>query len=75
MAAYLYVAAGEPLGPFPDPGFTDVPPTHPFSTQIAWLASTGITKGYADGGFHPSAPVSRQAMVQFLVELDGRFLH
>jgi streptogramin lyase len=75
MAAYLYAAIGAPLGPFPDPGFDDVPPGHPFRTPIAWLASTGITAGYADGGYHPSAPVSRQAMVQFLAELDGRFLH
>lgn len=75
MAAYLYAAAGEPLGPFPNPGFNDVGTGHPFYAQIAWLASTGITSGFADGGYHPASPVSRQAMVQFLAEFDGRYMH
>lgn len=68
MAAFLYRAA--------DPGakparctkapFKDVPATSAFCPQIKWLADTGITGGYTDGGFHPTAPVSRQAMAAFL---------
>ncbi|MDZ7731725.1 MAG: S-layer homology domain-containing protein [Acidimicrobiia bacterium] len=66
MAAFLYRLAGSPAGPFPDPGFGDVDPLHPFHTEIAWLATTGITTGYDDGTFRPENVVSRQAMAAFL---------
>ena len=51
--------------------FWDVPTSSEFCSQIQWLASTGITGGYTDPeqpqpGFHPTAPVSRQAMAAFL---------
>jgi|GEM_PF-1978363 len=75
MAVELYQAAGAPAGPFPDPGFSDVPADHPFFNQIAWLASTGITQGYSDGTYRPTSPVSRQAMVQFLGEVDAAYFH
>ena len=67
MAAFLYRAAGEPAfeAPATSP-FTDLGPGAPFYREVAWLASTGITTGYADGGFHPGSPVSRQAMAAFL---------
>jgi hypothetical protein len=48
-------------GPFPD-----VPASGQFSADIAWLVARHITSGYADGGFHPGAAVSRQAMAAFL---------
>jgi hypothetical protein len=66
MAAFLWRRAGSPPGPFPDPGFSDVPDTSPFATAIAWLADEGITEGYPDGTFHPNETVSRQAMAAFL---------
>ena len=55
----------------PDPGvatapFRDVGADHPFATEIAWLAGTGVTTGYADGGFHPGAAVTRQAFAAYL---------
>lgn len=50
--------------------FKDVP-TGGFCGSIEWLAGAGVTGGYADGGFHPTAPVSRQAMAAFLY----RFAH
>jgi len=66
MAAFLWRLASAPSGPAPAPGFSDVPPGSSFSEPIAWMADEGVTGGYADGGFHPSAAVSRQAMAAFL---------
>jgi hypothetical protein len=66
LAAFLHRLADAPAGPFPDPGFTDVPVGHPFYDEIAWLAAAGITDGYDDGTFRPLTTVSRQAMMAFL---------
>ena len=65
--AFQHRAAGAPTGPFPDPGFSDVPATHPFALPIAWAVDQDITTGYADGTFRPTIPVTRQAAVAFLV--------
>lgn len=46
--------------------FTDVPVTHPFCGEITWLAGTGIATGYADGTFHPSSPIARDAVAAML---------
>lgn len=51
-------------------GFPDVPSSSPFSSHVRWLASTGITRGYSDGTFRPTAPVTRQAMAAFLHRYD-----
>lgn len=69
MAAFLYRQAGSPNGPAPTcdvPPFVDVGVDAPFCGEITWLVEQGITVGYPDGGFHPAAPVSRQAMAAFL---------
>lgn len=50
--------------------FADVPANHQFRDQIAWLAGTKITTGYADGTFKPGAHVSREAMAAFLERFD-----
>lgn len=71
MAAFLYRVAGSPAGPFPDPGFTDVGPRHPFRKEIAWMAHAGIAGGYADGSFGPTRTVSRQATVAFIHRMAG----
>ena len=61
------------IGTVPGPlSFIDVPPGHPFETEIGWLASTGITTGYPDGTFRPSNPVTRQAMASFLYKYEGQ---
>ncbi|GIU84279.1 MAG: hypothetical protein KatS3mg008_1054 [Acidimicrobiales bacterium] len=77
MAIILWRTAGEPQGPFPPPAFSDIPPTHPFITAIAWLADRGITRGYPDGTFRPGLVVTRQEMSAFihryLGEPDGPF--
>ncbi|MEG9225440.1 S-layer homology domain-containing protein [Aeromicrobium sp. Sec7.5] len=42
-----------------------------FEYEIAWLATSGITTGYPDGNFRPSAPVLREQMAAFLFRLSG----
>lgn len=74
MAAYLYrlYRGTPPARPAP---FTDVRTGDPFATEIAWLASTGITTGWPDGTFRPKEPIARDAMAAFLhraVERLGR---
>jgi hypothetical protein len=71
VAAFLYRTAGEPAFiPPTSPTFDDVPLSHPFFVEIEWLASTGVTTGYPDGGYHPTAPVTRQAFAAFLHRYD-----
>ena len=71
MSAFLWRLAGEPAGPFPDPGLSDVDGDHVFVTAIWWMADAGITGGYTDGTFRPTAPVTRQAMAAFLRRYEG----
>jgi hypothetical protein len=73
MAAFLYRLShrggADPTctsAPYPD-----VPTSSGFCGDIAWLKAQHITHGYADGGFHPTAPVSRQAMAALLHRLAG----
>jgi hypothetical protein len=70
-AAMLHRDAGSPTVPPGAPTFSDVPETHPFFTEISWLASTGITTGYPDGTFRPGAVISRQAIAAFFHRYDG----
>ena len=46
--------------------FSDVPPSHPFATEIGRVAGACIAGGYDDGTYRPSDPVTRQAMAAFL---------
>ncbi len=72
MASFLHRLAGAPVVPAPGAaGFPDVPPSHPFVNAIGWLEAVGITGGFADGGFHPTSAVSRQAMAAFLQRYDA----
>ena len=52
--------------------FFDVPASSPFHESIAEVADAGITTGYADGGFHPTEPISRQTAAAFLTRGLGR---
>jgi hypothetical protein len=70
--AFLHRMAGEPAGPFPAPGFSDVLPGHTFYDEIAWAVDEGIVQGYSNNTFRPGIAVSRQAMAAFLYgALDG----
>lgn len=51
--------------------FSDVPPTHPFFTEITWLVDEGVTEGYANGTFRPGAAITRQAMAAWLYRYRG----
>ena len=58
-------------GPRP---FIDVPGGHAFQREIRWLASTGVSTGYAESGamtFRPTAPVLREQMAAFLFRYSG----
>jgi len=71
MSAFMYRLEDPPGGAsYADPGFTDVSPNHFFAQEIAWMASAGITNGYADDTYRPGAPVSRQAMSAFMQRLS-----
>jgi hypothetical protein len=70
MAAFLYRVAGEPNPPsMPAQTFSDVPVSHPFFEEIAWMTDADVARGFEDGTFRPSAPVSRQAMAAFLLRM------
>lgn len=71
MAAFLWRASGSPKGPFPDPGFSDISPNHPFYTPIAWMVDAKITTGFADGTFKPTLPIARQSAALFLWRMQG----
>ena len=51
--------------------FVDVPVGAPFYADINWLVNQGITTGYDDDTFKPTAPVTRQAMAAFLYRYKG----
>jgi hypothetical protein len=51
--------------------FSDVPASHPFAADIAWLVERGITQGFPDGTFRPAAPVTRGQMAAFLHRFKG----
>ena len=51
---------------FAEYDFRDVPGDHPVYEDIIWLIDNGITTGYEDRTYRPTAGVSRQAMAAFL---------
>ena len=72
MAAYLYRLAGSPEFEAPaESPFSDVPTTHPFYKEIAWLKATGITTGWEDGTFRPEDSINREAMATFFYRAAG----
>lgn len=73
MAAFLYRFAESPsfTAPAVSP-FIDVATSSQFFKEITWLADTGVTTGYPDGGFHPLGTVNRDAMAAFLYRFDNR---
>jgi hypothetical protein len=46
--------------------FTDVSMQHQFLPAIMWMNEQGISQGYSDDTFRPSAAVTRQAMAAFM---------
>jgi hypothetical protein len=54
--------------------FSDVPTSHPFCREITWMRENGISLGFADGTYRPSADVTRQAMSAFMFRLHALLL-
>jgi hypothetical protein len=51
--------------------FNDVSMQNKFCGDIEWMQANKLSTGYADGGFHPAANASRQAVAQFLYQLNA----
>ncbi len=69
IAAYLYrLAAPTDYVPPATPTFSDVPTTHPYHTEIEWLASVGIAG--TGGTFGPAQPLQRQDAARYLYRYD-----
>jgi S-layer homology domain len=51
--------------------FDDVDASNPFCWEIGWLSGSGVTTGFADGGYHPADRVTRQSMAAFMYRLAG----
>ena len=64
-------AVRAPPAPAPVLTFDDVPATHPFAADIAWLAQQGITQGCDNALFCPEDAVTRGQMASFLVRALG----
>jgi len=72
MSAFMFRLAGSPsFTPPVAPSFPDVPTAHPFFAEIEWLASEGVTTGFANGTFRPVEAVTRQSMSAFMFRLAG----
>ena len=68
MAAFMHRFRGAP--PCPEgPAFKDVDASTPHSDDIAWAASAGLAKGYADGTFRPYEPLLRCDAAAFINRL------
>jgi secreted trypsin-like serine protease len=51
--------------------FDDVSVGHPFFEDIEFIATRGITTGFADCTFHPGSTVTRGSMAAFFYRLSG----
>ncbi|MGQ4538106.1 S-layer homology domain-containing protein [Dermabacteraceae bacterium P7074] len=72
MAAYLYRLAGSPrVTPPRSQPFRDVRPDTEHYDAIIWAHQNGITRGYPDRTFRPTAPIGRDAMAAFLYRYAG----
>ena len=76
LLIFLWRYAGQPTGygdarkMFNDLG--SYAPSSATNQAIAWACSEGITKGYSDGGFHPTAPIVRKDVMILLYRLAGK---
>ncbi|MFC5589121.1 S-layer homology domain-containing protein [Sporosarcina soli] len=50
-----------------DPGFKDIPKSHPYYGHIAALVNAGIINGYEDNTFRPTGKLTRAHAAQMLV--------
>ncbi|HUS20812.1 MAG TPA: S-layer homology domain-containing protein [Aeromicrobium sp.] len=72
LSMVLTLAVAVPASVWATHQFLDVADSNPFHDAISAISDAGITTGFSDGGFHPSADVTRQAMAAFLERGLGR---
>ena len=78
LMIFLWRLKGSPeKASYPDPTvqFNDMDSFSPTSAAykaVAWAVATGITKGYADGGFHPDDSVNRKDTLIMLYRAAGK---
>ncbi len=51
--------------------FSDVPSSHPFYSEITWMAETGLSTGYPGNLYQPNLTLTRQAMSAFIYRING----
>lgn len=73
MAAFIYRLAGSDYVPPTESPFTDVPTTHLFYKEIAFMNFRGISTGWPDRTYRPLEPVSREAMAAFMNRFAGAY--
>lgn len=66
IAVMLHRHAGSPVPSVEALTFPDLPDDPTFRTAVIWLAETGVTTGYDDGTFRPTAPITRQSLIAML---------
>ena len=73
MAAFLqrFLMEGDPAPACTEAPFADVAVDSPFCAEIDWLKAEGLSDGYADGTFRPTASVSRQSGVAVIARALG----
>ena len=76
LAIFLWRYAGCPTGYGDARGmFNDMAgygPSTAANKAVAWTGSQGITKGYSDGGFHPTDPIVRKEILIILYRYMGK---
>ncbi|MDI3331470.1 MAG: S-layer homology domain-containing protein [Micrococcus sp.] len=71
LASFMYRMGGSVKAEVPTTSpFADMKTTTAFYTGAAWLKSTGMVGGYADGTFRPGKPITRGETAAFLYALE-----
>jgi hypothetical protein len=72
VAVFVVDALGFPLAPASlQPSFADVPPSHPAFRHVETVRALGLMKAYPDGGFKPTARVTRTEFAALLTGAAG----
>jgi len=72
VVTFLWRAAGEPEPQSKNNPFSDVAEGTYYYNAVLWAVEKGITTGYSDGTFRPSAACTRAHVVTFLWRYEGK---
>jgi len=72
VVTFLWRAAGSPKPTTDNCPFSDVKKGAYYYDAVLWAVENGITGGYEDGSFRPSAACTRAHVVTFLWRYQGR---